>query len=325
MQLESRPRWGILSTRAHLDPGKLVSDVLLYDRLVFPEPAPEDVERWRAEGWEPEKLTAILKHLGPLAHAARWTKDLRVEWKARFDALSTVASETDAIAYGMTPMVIAFTAWKDIQKKTDGVPIPVAAFQSEEEAKAALAYRTGPTDDPIHHGVALLFKRCLNVSAESAGALEGQAALEKAVELSATTDFQAARRTMYDWQDAISQQHWPVEKAIALLQEQMIDYDGRIQGRFGKLAKHAAARIVSVGGGVALGAAIAGPAGSIVGGVVADGIREYVADLAKGLAKKGIEAAVECGVARFPGFKSTKSDGNPGAALSMAISAVYKR
>src|SRR5262245_9139685 len=105
MQLESRPRWGILSTRAHLDPGALVSDILPFDRLVFPKPADDDVERWEELGWKPQAHTELMRDLGTLAHTVKWTLELQAEWKSRFDSLSQAAKDSDGAAYGTTPMV----------------------------------------------------------------------------------------------------------------------------------------------------------------------------------------------------------------------------
>jgi hypothetical protein len=320
IDLESRPRWGILSTRAHLDPGALISDVLLYDRLVFPTPEPDDLKRWQELQWKPDELASCLARLGPLAHSAAWTSKLRKEWKTWFDGLSDLAKEADGIAYGGTPMLIAMSAWHDVQAGTRIPAVPVAAFQTKEEAQAIYAFKpeTIGIGTELHRGVALLFERSLAMPVRTAGPFQGMAAFEKAVALSRTKTFQAARRALYDWEDAIVEQKWPVEKAIAELRERMIAHDTLVRAEFSNTVKRRTFRLLAVVGGAAAGMAVAGPAGAMFGALAAEG--------AKALATEGAEKLVEAGSALFPAFhRGEKAASDPGAALSMAISAVYKQ
>jgi hypothetical protein len=40
-------RWGALSVKDHLDARALTAEVLLYDRLIVPEPAQGDLKYWQ--------------------------------------------------------------------------------------------------------------------------------------------------------------------------------------------------------------------------------------------------------------------------------------
>jgi hypothetical protein len=70
----ARRLWGCYSVADHLAPRAFVADLLLYDRLLIPTPAPETLDR-SEERWDPGRQARLLEILGPFAE--------RVEWDAR--------------------------------------------------------------------------------------------------------------------------------------------------------------------------------------------------------------------------------------------------
>ena len=333
--MHSRPRWGILSTRAHLDPGALVPDLLLYDRLVFPVPADDDLERWATEGWKPDDLRKCLDLLGPLAHSVTWSKELRDEWGTRFASMDEAAKQADGIAFGMTPMVIGMSAWKDVHstEAESAPPVPIAAFQSAEEARAAVAYepRAPASESDVHAGVAVLFRQCLAMPRRTHGPVEGMLAFERAIDLSRSKSYQQARRAFYDWEDGVTAQRWPVDDAVGQLKKLMIEHDALVRSRFPDAAIRVALRIVGIASGAAVGAVVGGPAGAALGGALgpfvgalADAATKSFEEATKSLVESGVENLVEMGSARLPRFRRSESASvSPGALLSMSVSALH--
>jgi hypothetical protein len=97
--LPARPRWGTFSVLDHLDPAALTTEILLYDRLVFPVPSsPEARQRWEQQGRRPDLLDRRLTELGNLAYAAKWDRPLREDWNSRMQLLNQVTAEA---GYGL--------------------------------------------------------------------------------------------------------------------------------------------------------------------------------------------------------------------------------
>lgn len=313
--MASRPRWGVFSTRAHLDPGALVPDVLLYDRLVFPTPAADDLERWR-NNWPPDELEACLSKLDGLAHRVTWSAELREKWQEQFGKLSETAQQAEDIAFGLTPMVIAMSAWDDIRGASGQPipPVPIAAFQTAGEAQAAAVFsaQNPPPRQELHHQVAVLFRRCLSMPLVSRSPVEGALAFDRAIELAHSEPYKLARRALYEWEDSVVSQEWPVSDAVRFLKERMIEHDALVTRTFGvATCMRVTFRLVGVAAGAAAGTAIAGPFGGFIGALAAEALKAAVGE--------GVEQLAEVGTARLPQFR--RKDG-PGALLSMGISAL---
>ena len=61
-------RWGTFSVKAHTELQRLITDLLLYDVLVFPCPSDDqDFEGWKMEQWDPELLARRVTQLGDRA------------------------------------------------------------------------------------------------------------------------------------------------------------------------------------------------------------------------------------------------------------------
>lgn len=174
------PRWAIGSVRMHLLVEELILAVLLFDAIVLPTPANDtEFARHKQRGWEPEEQAFRRINLGDMVYEVPWDEQLRAEWSSRWDRMRRMGSESEALAYRLTPNVIAMKAWDDVfgQAQQEGRAaeraIPVAWYPHGEQpvAQDDLAILTQDSASrvqaPIERDVALLFRREIGVPAIS--------------------------------------------------------------------------------------------------------------------------------------------------------------
>jgi hypothetical protein len=119
--------WGCYSVADHLAERAFVADLLLYDRLLIPTPAPDDRKRWEA-AWDPERQEDLLNILGPFAERIEWSAPLRDKWE---EAWSTRALAHDAdSAYQWTRVVISQQLGQEVV--TTGDVRAVAVYASPD-------------------------------------------------------------------------------------------------------------------------------------------------------------------------------------------------
>lgn len=240
-----RPRWGTFSVIDHLDPAALIDDVLLFDKLVLPTPSAEEGEEedWIDQGWRPDELAKRIVQLGDLVYTMPWTKDLRREWRKRWERLKLVGVDSTGVAYGLTPHVLAMKAWDDYQvhadegeERPDVKPVVVAAYQNRELAKKDFGVSpVEPAEQAreIEKEVAALFTRKLAMPVREGDAEE---AFNKAVSLAGSESFQKARRALFAWEDSVATREIPVVDAIRNLEESAANYDELVKTHFRKTA-----------------------------------------------------------------------------------------
>ncbi|MDB5704118.1 MAG: hypothetical protein JWN66_1234 [Sphingomonas bacterium] len=86
--------WGTFAVDDHLRARAYVAEVLLFDRLVIPEPHPDDQQQyqeWQDAGWRPDQLKTVIDRLGDRAIPVTWDASLRTAWKGEFAKLSPAA------------------------------------------------------------------------------------------------------------------------------------------------------------------------------------------------------------------------------------------
>lgn len=98
--------WGCYSVSDHLEPRAFVADLLLYDRLVIPTPAPDDWNRWEKR-WDPDRQARLLEILGPLAEPMEWSIELRGQLDDRYSPGAAAVDVSHAgDPYQATRMII---------------------------------------------------------------------------------------------------------------------------------------------------------------------------------------------------------------------------
>lgn len=266
-----RPRWATYSTIDHQNTAKLATEVLLYDRLIFPVPPREDrseLERWRENNWGPDQALSRLQELGDLAHGAEWTQNLREQWGSQFERLQKVGNDSLACAYNVTSRILADSA--RAEAANGHPPIPIAAFQSISKAEAVLDVVNSEADtysdriQDIHRGVGLLVQRNLRLP-EPNGDPD---VLKRAIALAHNEDFIRARRSLYRWEDELALRGWPAHAAIAKLDKQIEQFNALVSNNFAQTWLRRVWRaikiVVPAASGFA-GAVAFGPPGSLVG------------------------------------------------------------
>lgn len=229
----------------HLEVEELILAVLLFDAIVLPTPANDsEFDRWKQRGWEPEEQTFRRINLGDMVYEVPWDEQLRAEWSLRWDQMKKVGSESEALAYGLTPNVIAMKAWQDVfqQAQEEGRavdrPVPVAWYPHGEEplAQQDLAIltqdRAPRVETAIERDVALLFRREISVPAVT----NPDEALDAAVRLASTSEFVNARRAQFDWELKVAGQDIDLDEAIDGLKQAARDYNDKITAFFGSKA-----------------------------------------------------------------------------------------
>lgn len=194
-------RWGVGSTRLHLDVEQLALGVLLFDRLVLPTPSDvAEAARWDQLGWDTEAHAKRIAQLGELVHFAPWDAKLRDDWRSRWELLKGIGQESRDLAYSMTPTVIAQSAWQDVMKSADdgngpgARPIPVVWSPNSRGIvrTGQQQPRTAPTA-PYHEVIAIKFRRILEHPARA----DPEGTFDAALALTKKPEFQAARLALY--------------------------------------------------------------------------------------------------------------------------------
>jgi hypothetical protein len=231
-----KPRWGIGSVRLHLDLADLTLAVLLFDRIVMPTPENDaEFDRWTRHRWHPEQLAARVVQLGDLVDLVPWDEVLRHEWHERQEMLQKLGRETEDLAYLSTPEVIGMRAWDEIcgralrEGREPEAPIPVAWYPAAADAVKELRLNTvasmaAPLAE-LQQSVGLLFRREL----AQPMADDPEEALDVALNLATTRQFQIARRTLFECELVIAAQGEPVPEVIERLRTAAREYDALVK------------------------------------------------------------------------------------------------
>jgi hypothetical protein len=118
--MESRPRWGTYSVRAHTDLRQLIMDALMYDVPVFPCPEDdEDFDRWVQQKWDPELLALRVTQLGDYAVTIPWDRQLREVWRGRYKQLPEEQRRDPNAAYLLTAEQLADQSFVTLMGQQD--------------------------------------------------------------------------------------------------------------------------------------------------------------------------------------------------------------
>lgn len=239
-------RWGSFSVVDHQVADKLVTDVLAYDRLVFPFP-PDETERkrWHDKGWKPELLDARLDLLGDLAIKVPWDKYRQDLFSSSIQRASALAADADTVmptstAYQMTRRILAQDD-KLVLPRGVAKVVAVAAFHSLDDLKAEFLL-DGDRSDP----------KCLSVLvrnriAQPKFSEDPDTALKLAVALSRDREFRAKRRVLYEWQESMIQQGIAPGRAMEGLEDLVDQYNELVKKVDQKVVYRLVFTIIAVG------------------------------------------------------------------------------
>jgi hypothetical protein len=207
-------RWGVGSTRLHLEINALSLGVLLFDRIVLPTPADvAEADRWDALGWNTQAQARRIIQLGELVHFAPWDEHLRANWRMQWEQVKKIGAATRDLAYAMTPQVIAMSAWSDVMASAGADyrpnvrPVPVM-WASGPRGVVRSVIEDNPSRDtededqprvkpspsaPYEEVSALRFRRVLEQPVRD----NPEDALDAALRLANSAEFQDARRALY--------------------------------------------------------------------------------------------------------------------------------
>jgi hypothetical protein len=243
---EMRERWGTFSVRDHVSEAPLVSDVLLYDRLVLPVPDPAkslEEQEWREE-WKPQLLERCLAVLGVktetsdgLAITVPWTADKRERFESRMSMAAALATQQrdPEIGYYMDPFHMTRELIRD--EFRPALPKGVSKAWTVAAYTSAASFRDDTTKTKSNQNIAALVKqRFLTPAVPDAN----QELLKRAVDLATTEAFRKKRRRFYAWQEEIIEEDISEEKAIEELDALLKDYNQATSAAFKiVLAKYA--------------------------------------------------------------------------------------
>lgn len=245
----SKERWGTFSVKDHTNTQALATDVLLYDRLVFPAPPKNNQEArewWTTKRWDPDFLDSRLKQLGTLAKTFDWGLEQHRVFKSEMSRtlaasdLANMAEEQKAeLPYQMTRMIVA-QEQKNLLPKRQDVAV-VAAYQTKRDFSEDFILRH-VKDRNARLGY--LIGCALNVPKTG----NPDATLEKAIGIACSASFRRKRRSLYNWQDEVISKDQPVKDDLVEFMDLISDYNAEVKAAVNKTRK----RFVFVVGTVAL-------------------------------------------------------------------------
>jgi hypothetical protein len=238
-----RPRWGTYSVKAHQQLDNLITDLLIYDVLVFPSPdTDEEFQRWEGKGWDPALLARRVNQLGDHAVVCPWTEHLRAGWEHQWHSLpedvrnhpesafTTTAgmiaeqqlimlmgAEDDRFSQAMLDQPKVHSAFERFEASTRARQEPlelVTAFQTEFDVAALTGTRSQGMSQARfggfeRDGIRLRFQ--LETPEEA-----DERTLQRTLDLIKDEDFQKARRRLWSWEMTLRPSPDPRELAAGL-------------------------------------------------------------------------------------------------------------
>ena len=245
----SKERWGTFSVKDHTHTQALATDVLLYDRLVFPAPPKNNQEArewWRTKRWDPDFLDSRLEQLGTLVKTFDWGLEQHQVFKSGMSRyltaldLANMADEQKAeLPYQMTRMIVA-QEQKNLLPKKRNVAV-VAAYQTKRAFSEEFILRHVKDRDAR---LGYLIGCALNVPKTG----NPDATLEAAIAIACSASFRRKRRSLNNWQDEVTSKDQTVKDDLAEFMDLISDYNAEVKAAVNKTRK----RAVFVVGAVAL-------------------------------------------------------------------------
>lgn len=220
-----RERWGSFSVKDHIHTNNLASDVLMYDRLIFPVPPNEDErERWEKNNWQPDLLNQRLEQIGSRrAIKIKWDKYRQEQFGDQMERIQALTQDSKTIvpaseAYQMTRTILS---QDEILKPLHGSSNAsvVAAYQSLYDLRRSYTLHQ---DQNINSALCLCIRNRLTLPVFST---DQEKNLKLSIQLSDDSEYIERRRALYAWQDNILKDEVKLADALDELEEHIEKYN----------------------------------------------------------------------------------------------------
>ncbi|MCW8929409.1 MAG: hypothetical protein OQL19_04110 [Gammaproteobacteria bacterium] len=223
-----RERWGSFSVKDHISANNLASDVLMYDRLIFPVPPNEEERnRWKNNNWKPDLQSKRLEVLGKRAIKIKWDKYRQEKFTNQMDGVLAIAEDSNTIipgsdAYQMTRIILSqddnIQAYRGSSKA-----IVAAAYQSINNLRKSYILKEHEKDDSA---LSICIRNRLVMPVFTS---DEEKNFELALELSADNDFANKRRALYTWQEKIANENINLVDALDELEDLIQQYNENVK------------------------------------------------------------------------------------------------
>lgn len=190
-------RWGALSVQDHKNARALAAEVLLYDRLIVPEPQQGDTEGW--DQWDRDGLSKRLEQLGDdLAYRAVWSTGLRQEWRTQWDRFKALVADAKKLSRARSSEAAQILTREilsmrhPVTRPTGGhQPEVVAVYRSSRDARLPVPEGMRPEDAADYVvGIRLL----------APDDHDAEEALRRAIDIARDSTFRQRRQAVQSWQ-----------------------------------------------------------------------------------------------------------------------------
>lgn len=320
---EARPRWGTFSVQAHLDLRRMITDVLLYDALVFPTPVDE-------EDVKPELLALRITQLGDAAFAMPWDAGLRATWSKEYEQHARDFPDDPTLAFDLSAAIMAEQSFvrlvgrqderldqvaldppkihpvfaaRDVRARLNAGNVRlelVAAFQNVRQARRIVGSVGDSKTVSLYplpdDGVRLRLELVVPEDAD-------EDTFHRVLDLVGNDDFRTARRRLWSWEEQVWADRLDEEAAQLALEGLVRDYNAAVARHVKKTRAQTAFLLVPA----ALGMGVA----EVVGG----GFAGHVVGAGLSVLKDTVKA-------KFPmlGEAGAAVSHHPGSAVSGALS-----
>jgi hypothetical protein len=260
-----RERWGALSVRDHVSDAPLVTEVLLYDRLIVPIPPPGDKtaeKYWTKQRWEPDVLNECLDILkvktekqDGLALTVPWDESKRKRFKSRMSMAAALATQqrNPEQTYCMDPFEMTRELLKD--EFRPALPPGISKAWTAANYPSAQRFRRDNSDKAAKRRTQLALSLSYHLLTPTRSDPKHKV-LKRAVDLATTDDYRRKRTRFHEWQEEIIEENISNEKAIQELDHLLKAYNEATRKAFRNVVARYAFTVIPIGLGMG-GAAIA--------------------------------------------------------------------
>jgi len=270
-------RWATLSVIDHINTQELITNVLLYDRLIFPVPPKGDDKeflRWEMKGWQPELQVQRLTTLGQnSAIEVPWDENRRQIFKKKmkqlenikFDVANKIKGIKEHSPFEMTRIILAQEQKLDISDFDIDI---IAAYSSEKNLNSDFRLEL----DKQRSNNNIMFGQRIRVPIAVKD--DPEKILTKSIELSKDRSFKKHRNKFYEWENDLIKSGIKNEGIIHKFEELNKDYNEIIDAHFKKTTLRFLFTVAGIG--LGLGGALVNP--MLLPGVIISSVRFLTLD-----------------------------------------------